>query len=164
MSHFFTHTLFFIHLLGDGGRLRPKKPNVEDIDQSRLLIFRPSMFGGTLSETMEVQRDRFPHLRLPWILTTVADQILRLNGTGTEGIFRIPADFEEVLSLKSRFDQWEVVLCRDSHTAASLLKTWLRELYEPLIPDHFYDECIALAVNLDKESVSDSERAKRYVF
>jgi len=82
---------------------------------------------------------------------------------GTEGIFRIPADFEEVLSLKSRFDQWEVVLCRDSHTAASLLKTWLRELYEPLIPDHFYDECIALAVNLDKESVSisDSERAKR---
>ena len=112
--------------IGDGGRLKPKKPNIEDIDQSRLLIFRPSMFGGTLSETMEVQRDRFPHLRLPWILTTIADQILRLNGTGTEGIFRIPADFEEVMSLKSRFDQWEVVMCRDSHTAASLLKTWLR--------------------------------------
>ena len=121
------------------------------------------MFGGTLSETMEVQRDRFSHLRLPWILTTVADQILRLNGTSTEGIFRIPADFEEVLSLKSRFDQWEVVLCRDSHTAASLLKTWLRELYEPLIPDDFYDESIALAVNLDKEALnlSDVERAKR---
>ena len=121
------------------------------------------MFGGTLPETMEVQRDRFPHLRLPWILTTVADQILRLNGTGTEGIFRIPADFEEVLSLKSRFDQWEVVLCRDSHTAASLLKTWLRELYEPLIPDHFYDECIALAVNLDKESVSISDSKSQKV-
>ena len=147
--------------MGDGGRLRPKKPSIDDIDQSRLLIFRPSMFGGTLTETMEVQRERFPHLRLPWFMTTVADQILRLNGTGTEGIFRIPADYEEVLSLKSRFDQWEVVLCRDSHTAASLLKTWLRELYEPLIPDHFYDECVALAVNLDKESVTDPEKTKR---
>ena len=58
-----------------------------------------------------------------------------------------------------------MVLCRDCHTAASLLKMWLRDLYEPLIPDAFYDECIALAVNLDKESVSisDSERAKRLV-
>jgi hypothetical protein len=74
--------------MGDGGRLNPKKPSIEEIDQSRLLIFRPSMFFGTLSETMDVQRDRFPHLRLPWILTTMADQIMRLNGTGTEGIFR----------------------------------------------------------------------------
>ena len=69
------------------------------------------MFGGTLIETLDVQRERFPHLRLPWILTTMADQILRLNGTGTEGIFRVPADLEEVQSLKSRFDQWEVRYC-----------------------------------------------------
>ena len=97
--------------IGDGGRLKPRKPSLDDIDQSRLLIFRPSMFGGTLIETLDVQRERFPHLRLPWILTTMADQILRLNGTGTEGIFRVPADLEEVQSLKSRFDQWEVRYC-----------------------------------------------------
>ena len=34
--------------IGIGGRLDPKKPTLEDIDQSRLQIFRPSMFGGTL--------------------------------------------------------------------------------------------------------------------
>lgn len=68
---------------------------------------------------------------------------------------------EEVQSLKSRFDQWEVVLCRDCHTAASLLKMWLRDLYEPLIPDAFYDECVALAINLDKEAVTNSEKSKR---
>ena len=34
--------------IGIGGRLAPKKPTLEDIDQSRLQIFRPSMFGGTL--------------------------------------------------------------------------------------------------------------------
>ena len=54
-----------------------------------------------------------------------------------------------------------MVLCRDCHTAASLLKMWLRDLYEPLIPDAFYDECIALAVNLDKDSVNKPEKAKR---
>ncbi len=143
----------------------PKKPGLEDIDQARLLIFRPSMFGGTLQETMEIQRDRFPHRKLPWILTTMAEQILRLNGSTTEGIFRVPADMEEVQSLKSRIDQWEVVVCRDCHTAASLLKMWLRDLYEPLIPDSFYDECIALAVNLDKQTNSSNaaspEKSKR---
>jgi hypothetical protein len=33
------------------------------------------MFGGTLTETMEIQRDRFPQRRLPWILTALADQV-----------------------------------------------------------------------------------------
>ena len=86
--------------IGDTGRLRPKKPSVEEIDQSRLQIFRPSMFGGTLGETMEMQRDRYPQKRLPWILTTLADQILQLNGTKTEGIFRVPADHDEVNNVK----------------------------------------------------------------
>ncbi len=46
--------------IGVGGRLQPRKPTVEDIDQARLQIFRPSMFGGTLEEIMEMQQDRFP--------------------------------------------------------------------------------------------------------
>ena len=50
----------------------------------------------------------------------------------------------------SRFDQWEPVLCVDCHTAASLLKLWLRELYEPLIPDSFYDEAIQLGSLIDQ--------------
>ena len=62
--------------MGVGGRLSPKKPSLEDIDQSRLQIFRPSMFGGTLLETLNIQKDKFPSKRLPWILTTLTDQIL----------------------------------------------------------------------------------------
>lgn len=71
--------------------------------------------------------------------------MIRLNGLSTEGIFRVPADMEEVNSVKCRFDQWEMVLCSDCHTAASLLKLWLRELYEPLVPDDFYEDAITLA-------------------
>ena len=62
--------------IGVGGRLSPKKPTLEDIDQSRLQIFRPSMFGGTLLETLAIQKDKFPNRRLPWILTTLTEQIL----------------------------------------------------------------------------------------
>lgn len=108
--------------IGEFGRLSPKRASVDEIDQSRLQIFRPSMFGGTLTEAMEIQAERFPHRRLPWILTTLADQVLRLNGTSTEGIFRVPADLDEVNSQKNRVDQWEPPSCGDSHTAASLLK------------------------------------------
>lgn len=148
--------------IGDGGRLLPRKPNVDDVDQSRLQIFRPSMFGGTLSETMDIQRDRFPHRRLPWILTALADQVIRLNGLSTEGIFRVPADLDEVNSVKCRYDQWEMVVCNDCHTAASLLKLWLRELYEPLVPDEFYEDAITFSTRLEsfgKDSSADRDAA-----
>ena len=61
------------------------------------------MFGGTLVETMDMQRDRYPQKQLPWILTTLAEQILQLNGTKTEGIFRVPADHDEVNNVKRYF-------------------------------------------------------------
>ena len=109
------------------------------------------MFGGTLLEILAIQREKFPNRRLPWILTTLTEQILgkifsvgldrpdlfslaALNGLVTEGIFRIPADFDEVSSVKSRYDQWEVAVCSDAHVPAALLKQWLRDLYVSLIP------------------------------
>lgn len=60
--------------------------------------------------------------------------------------FRVPADMDEVMALKSRLDVWEVPGSEeltDAHTPASLLKLWYRELYEPLVPDHMYAECIS---------------------
>lgn len=34
--------------------------------------------------------------------------MLLLSGKQTEGIFRVPADIDEVTYLKSRLDRWEV--------------------------------------------------------
>lgn len=55
----------------------------------QIQIFRPSMFGSTLEEIMNLQKERFPHYKLPWLQTTLSEQILRLQGTQTEGIFRL---------------------------------------------------------------------------
>ena len=41
-------------------------------------------------------------------------------------------------------------MCVDCHTAASLLKLWLRELYEPLIPDSFYDEAVQMGSKIEQ--------------
>jgi len=57
--------------------------------------------------------------------------------------FRVPGDIDEVNSLKIQYDLWNVPSeFTEPHTPASLLKLWYRELYEPLIPRDFYDQCI----------------------
>ncbi|UYV67332.1 ARHGAP39 [Cordylochernes scorpioides] len=119
-----------------------KKPTLEEIEQARIQIFRPSMFGNTLEEIVGLQRGRFPNRKLPWIQTTLSDAVLRLGGTSTEGIFRVPGDIDEVNSLKARMDQWEEVDATDPHVPASLLKLWYRELYEPLIPHDLYEASV----------------------
>ena len=106
------------------------------------------MFGATLTEVMALQRDRFPDRELPWVQTTLTRQVLVRGGTLTEGIFRVSADADEVNTLKSCLDRFEdggnLAPSQDAHAPASLLKLWVRELYEPLIPDSFYNECVSM--------------------
>lgn len=106
------------------------------------------MFGATLNEVMALQRDRFPQRELPWVQTTLTRQVLVRGGTLTEGIFRVSADADEVSALKSCLDRFEdgatLAASQDAHAPASLLKLWVRELYEPLIPDTFYMECVSM--------------------
>lgn len=33
------------------------------------------MFGNTLSEVMELQKDKFPFRKLPWIQTTLTEHV-----------------------------------------------------------------------------------------
>ena len=140
--------------IGVQGRLAPRKPTKEEIEQSKWQIIWPSQFGNTLAETMEQQQKAVPALatrRLPWVLTTLAQKILDLKGESTEGIFRVPADFDDVNRVKIYLDQWDADKILDCHTAASLFKQWFRELYEPLIPDDLYEEAIRLGQQLDSD-------------
>ncbi|XP_055585315.1 uncharacterized protein LOC129738155 [Uranotaenia lowii] len=146
ISHYATIACRRLDRIGSSGRKQAKKPGEDDINQAREQIFRDSMFGNTLSEVMDLQKDKFPDRQLPWIQTTLSEQVLLLNGKQTEGIFRVPADVDEVSLLKNRIDRWEFPENKgtmDAHAPASLLKLWYRELYDPLIPDELYDECVA---------------------
>ncbi|XP_055376859.1 uncharacterized protein LOC129609037 [Condylostylus longicornis] len=145
ISHYATVCCRRLDRIGSSGRKQAKKPSDDEIEQARAQILRDSMFGNTIEEVMQLQKDKFPDRKLPWIQVTLSEQVLLLSGKQTEGIFRVPADIDEVNNLKSRLDRWEVPEHKstmDAHAPASLLKLWYRELYDPLIPDALYNECV----------------------
>ena len=89
---------------------------------------------------------------MPIILPFLADGILALGGTKAEGIFRVPGDGDLVSDLKLRIDRGYYSLegVDDPHVLASLLKLWLRELCDPLVPDELYNDCITCAHKPDE--------------
>ena len=54
---------------------------------------------------MQLQASSYPNLKVPVVLPFLADGILALGGTQSEGIFRVPADTDSVSELKSRIDR-----------------------------------------------------------
>jgi Rho GTPase-activating protein 39 len=109
--------------------------------------FNPSTFGESLDAIFRLQERTYPDLKVPIILPFLADGILALGGPRAEGIFRVPGDADGVSELKLRIDKGYYTLdgIDDPHVLASLLKLWLRELRDPLIPDEMYNECVAHA-------------------
>ena len=61
-----------------------------------------------------------------------------------EGLFRVPSDLRSFENLKHSLERGEYLVLDaeegDTIAAASLLKSWLRSLDEPLIPSQFYSK------------------------
>jgi len=97
-----------------------------------------------LDVIIRLQERNYPHKKVPIILPFLADGILALGGLRLEGIFRVPGDGDSVSDLKLRIDRGYYTLDNvdDPYVLASLMKLWLRELCDPLIPDEMYNECI----------------------
>lgn len=113
--------------------------------------FNPSTFGESLDAVYRLQERNYPRQKIPIILPFLADGILALGGTKSEGIFRVPGDGDLVSDLKLRIDKGYYTLegVDDPHVLASLLKLWLRELRDPLVPEEMYNDCIAYASEPD---------------
>ncbi|TFK47061.1 Rho GTPase activation protein [Heliocybe sulcata] len=126
---------------------RGKPPSTVEIEVASDAAFNPSIFGESLDIIFRLQERTYPHAKVPIILPFLADGILALGGTKAEGIFRVPGDGDSVAELKLRLDQGYYTLegVDDPHVLASLLKLWLRELLDPLVPDEMYNECITNA-------------------
>ncbi|KAF8638003.1 hypothetical protein AX16_010635 [Volvariella volvacea WC 439] len=123
---------------------RGKPPTIAEIETASDAAFNPSTFGESLDAIMRLQEREYRHLRVPIILPFLADGILALGGPRAEGIFRVPGDADSVSELKLRIDRGYYTLdsVDDPHVLASLMKLWLRELCDPLVPEEMYNECI----------------------
>jgi hypothetical protein len=117
------------------------------------------IFGESIDSLLKLQGRRWPNRRLPWILTTLCEAILKMGGTSIEGIFRIAADTDESSFIKLVIDCINFDLLDDDgdilellnhntdepvdvHVFACLLKQWFRSLKDPIIPYDLYEECL----------------------
>jgi len=114
--------------------------------------FNPSTFGGSLDFIYKLQQRSYPEAKVPIILPFLADGIIALGGLQAEGIWRISGDNDTVSELKVRIDRgyYNLEGIDDCHVPASLLKLWLRELEDPLIPESMYNECLEAARDPEK--------------
>uniref|UniRef100_A0A8C6BRT8 Rho GTPase activating protein 25 n=1 Tax=Monodon monoceros TaxID=40151 RepID=A0A8C6BRT8_MONMO len=100
----------------------------------------PAVFGQRLDETVAYEQKFGPHL-VPILVEKCAEFILE-HGLNEEGIFRLPGQDNLVKQLRDAFDAGErPSFDRDTdvHTVASLMKLYLRDLPEPVVPWSQYE-------------------------
>ncbi|KAG8440911.1 hypothetical protein GDO86_006590 [Hymenochirus boettgeri] len=117
-----------------------------------------AVFGQRLADTIAYERKYGRH-SVPILIEKCAD-FLRENGMNEEGIFRLPGQDNLVKQLKEAFDAGERPSFgsnTDVHTVASLLKLYLRELPEPVIPWCQYEDYLSC----EKTISTDEEKGHR---
>ncbi|XP_062376380.1 rho GTPase-activating protein 22 [Sardina pilchardus] len=112
------------------------------------------VFGRRLEETMECERGQGVCVRLVPLLVEQCVCFIRERGLNEEGLFRMPGQANLVKELQDAFDHGDKPQFdsnTDVHTVASLLKLYLRELPEPVIPFTKYQDFISCAQLLLKD-------------
>ncbi|KAF4789660.1 Rho GTPase-activating protein 22 [Turdus rufiventris] len=121
----------------------------------RRVIWAPfggGIFGQRLEDT--VQYERKYGQRLAPLLVEQCVDFIRERGLTEEGLFRMPGQANLVKDLQDSFDCGEKPLFdsnTDVHTVASLLKLYLRELPEPVIPFAKYEDFLSCGQLLSKD-------------
>uniref|UniRef100_A0A8C4FHV7 Rho GTPase activating protein 22 n=1 Tax=Catagonus wagneri TaxID=51154 RepID=A0A8C4FHV7_9CETA len=112
----------------------------------------PGIFGQHLEDTVHHERKYGP--RLAPLLVEQCVDFIRERGLTEEGLFRMPGQANLVRNLQDSFDCGEKPLfdsTTDVHTVASLLKLYLRELPEPVVPFARYEDFLSCAQLLTKD-------------
>ncbi|KAJ2450279.1 hypothetical protein GGF42_004530 [Coemansia sp. RSA 2424] len=132
---------------------------------------RPLVFGGALDDIMADPELTSRHSGLPRVLEQLTALIGALGGDRAEGLFRVPGDADAVAMARLQIEAGHPDFSRihDPNVPASLLKEWLRDLADPLIPEPLYEACMATpgdaqAVSAVLEMVPESsQRVIRYL-
>ncbi|CAK6961759.1 rho GTPase-activating protein 22 [Scomber scombrus] len=128
----------------------------------RRVIWAPfggGIFGQRLEDTVQYEKKFGP--RLAPLLVEQCVDFIRERGLDEEGLFRMPGQANLVKELQEAFDCGDKPLFDSNtevHTVASLLKLYLRELPEPVIPFSKYEDflsCGQLLVKDEEEGVQE---------
>ncbi|XP_071668056.1 rho GTPase-activating protein 22 isoform X3 [Patagioenas fasciata] len=122
------------------------------------------IFGQRLEDT--VQYERKYGQRLAPLLVEQCVDFIRERGLTEEGLFRMPGQANLVKDLQDSFDCGEKPLFdsnTDVHTVASLLKLYLRELPEPVIPFAKYEDFLSCGQLLSKDEGEGTQELVRQV-
>ncbi|KAM9065072.1 rho GTPase-activating protein 22 isoform X2 [Sarcophilus harrisii] len=129
----------------------------------KLKLLPQGIFGQRLEDTVQYERKYGP--RLAPLLVEQCVDFIRERGLTEEGLFRMPGQANLVKDLQDSFDCGEKPLfdsTTDVHTVASLLKLYLRELPEPVIPFAKYEDFLSCAQLLSKDETEGTlELAKQ---
>nr|XP_056706520.1 rho GTPase-activating protein 22 [Euleptes europaea] len=121
----------------------------------RRVIWAPvcrGIFGQRLEDTIQYEKKYGQHLA-PLLVEQCAD-FIREHGLSEEGLFRMPGQANLVKDLQESFDCGEkppLDRNTDVHTVASVLKLYLRELPEPVIPFARYEDFLSCGQLLSKD-------------
>ncbi|XP_056601421.1 rho GTPase-activating protein 25 [Triplophysa dalaica] len=122
------------------------------------------VFGKSLPDIMEYEKKFGSHL-VP-ILVEKCAEFIREHGLNEEGIFRLPGQDNQVKQFREAFDAGErpsFPSDTDVHTVASLLKLYLRELPEPVVPWTQYQDFLDSTLMLDATTASGKERLEKQI-
>ncbi|XP_042290393.1 rho GTPase-activating protein 22 [Thunnus maccoyii] len=111
------------------------------------------VFGQHLEETMLYEGQCGPQRLVP-VLVEQCACFIHEHGLQEEGLFRAPGQTNHVRELQDAFDRGEKPVfdsTTDVHTVASLLKLYIRELPEPVIPFSKYTQFLSCAQILTKD-------------
>ncbi|XP_075614455.1 rho GTPase-activating protein 22 isoform X9 [Balearica regulorum gibbericeps] len=150
-------------ILLQGNQVNELPPNPDEPGK-HLFEITPGIFGQRLEDT--VQYERKYGQRLAPLLVEQCVDFIRERGLTEEGLFRMPGQANLVKDLQDSFDCGEKPLFdsnTDVHTVASLLKLYLRELPEPVIPFAKYEDFLSCGQLLSKDEGEGTQELVKQV-
>uniref|UniRef100_A0A8C6U701 Rho GTPase activating protein 25 n=1 Tax=Neogobius melanostomus TaxID=47308 RepID=A0A8C6U701_9GOBI len=122
------------------------------------------VFGKNLADTVASEQ-RFGPQMVP-ILVQKCVEFIKEQGLNEEGIFRLPGQDNVVRQFRDAFDAGErpsFPSDTDVHTVASLLKLYLRELPQPVIPWTQYQDFLDCTTLLDSPGQTGWDKLERQI-
>jgi hypothetical protein len=99
------------------------------------------VFGCSLYEVMWCQKPTFPKLVVPYVLHYIVEQLKARQCFRSEAIFRVPGNEGLIQAIRSEVNINMAAIARgDVNVIASLLKLWLKDLPNPVVPIELVDE------------------------